>query len=175
MLIGSDTTAWYIGIALGASWWWWPRSSSSRSSSSLTGSTGRRRPPWGGRASSARRPTGSSGVAKINDSGVRILHAARAIRKAAVGALMTVVVAPGHVSQRNLWYVTLAMGLVVALVVAAMLLMLIGLLRRIQTAVNGLLEGAGRSPRTRRTSPSSRRPRRSSSRSPPRESCRTAT
>jgi hypothetical protein len=47
-------------------------------------------------------------------------------------------------SERTLWYVTLAVGLVVALVVAAMLLMLLNLLRRIQTAVTGLLGSAGR-------------------------------
>jgi hypothetical protein len=46
-------------------------------------------------------------------------------------------------SERTLWYVTLAVGLVVALVVAAMLLMLLNLLRRIQTAVTGLLGSAG--------------------------------
>jgi hypothetical protein len=47
-------------------------------------------------------------------------------------------------SERTLWYVTLAVGLVVALVVAGMLLMLLGLLRRIQTSVTGLLGSAGK-------------------------------
>ncbi len=47
-------------------------------------------------------------------------------------------------SERTLWYVTLAVGLVVALVVAAMLLLLLNLLRRIQTSVGGLLESAGK-------------------------------
>jgi competence protein ComGC len=47
-------------------------------------------------------------------------------------------------SERTLWYVTLAVGLVVALVVAAMLLMLLNLLRRIQTAVTDLLGSAGK-------------------------------
>jgi hypothetical protein len=46
-------------------------------------------------------------------------------------------------SERTLWYVTLAVGLVVALVVAAMLLFLLLLLRRIQTSVRGLLASAG--------------------------------
>jgi hypothetical protein len=55
---------------------------------------------------------------------------------------MDVVVALAS-SERTLWYVTLAVGLVVALVVAAMLLMLLNLLRRIQTAVTGLLGSAG--------------------------------
>ena len=56
---------------------------------------------------------------------------------------MTVVLALAH-SERSLWYVTLAVGLVVALVVAGMLLMLLHLLRRIQNAVGGLLDSAGK-------------------------------
>ena len=47
-------------------------------------------------------------------------------------------------SEQTLWYVTLALGLVVALVVAGMLLMLLHLLRRIQNAVGGLLDAAGK-------------------------------
>jgi hypothetical protein len=47
-------------------------------------------------------------------------------------------------SERTLWYVVLALGLVVALVVAAMLLMLLNLLGRIQAAVTGLLGSAGK-------------------------------
>jgi hypothetical protein len=47
-------------------------------------------------------------------------------------------------SERTLWYVTLAVGLVVALVVAAMLVMLLNLLGRIQAAVTGLLGSAGK-------------------------------
>ena len=47
-------------------------------------------------------------------------------------------------SEQTLWYVTLALGLVVALVVAGMLLMLLHLLRRIQNAVGGLLDSAGK-------------------------------
>jgi hypothetical protein len=47
-------------------------------------------------------------------------------------------------AERTLWYVTLALGLVVALAVAAMLLMLLALLRRIQGSVGDLLESAGR-------------------------------
>jgi hypothetical protein len=56
---------------------------------------------------------------------------------------MEVVVALAS-SERTLWYVTLAVGLVVALVVAAMLLMLLNLLRRIQAGVTGLLGSAGK-------------------------------
>ncbi len=47
-------------------------------------------------------------------------------------------------SERTLWYVTLAVGLVVALVVAGMLLVLLNLLQRIQTSVTGLLGSAGK-------------------------------
>lgn len=56
---------------------------------------------------------------------------------------MEVVVALAD-SERTLWYVTLAVGLGVALVVAAMLLMLLNLLRRIQAGVTGLLGSAGK-------------------------------
>jgi hypothetical protein len=56
---------------------------------------------------------------------------------------MDVVVALAS-SERTLWYVTLAVGLVVALVVAAMLVMLLNLLGRIQAAVTGLLGSAGK-------------------------------
>ena len=47
-------------------------------------------------------------------------------------------------SERTLWYVALALGLVVALVVAGMLLTLLNLLGRIQAAVTGLLRSAGK-------------------------------
>jgi hypothetical protein len=56
---------------------------------------------------------------------------------------MDVVVALAD-SERTLWYVVLALGLVVALVVAAMLLMLLNLLGRIQAAVTRLLGSAGK-------------------------------
>jgi hypothetical protein len=56
---------------------------------------------------------------------------------------MDVVVALAS-SERTLWYVTLALGLVVALVVAGMLLTLLNLLGRIQRAVTGLLGSAGK-------------------------------
>lgn len=46
-------------------------------------------------------------------------------------------------AERTLWYVTLAVGLLVALVVAGMLLVLLNLLRRIQASVTGLLGAAG--------------------------------
>ena len=47
-------------------------------------------------------------------------------------------------AERTLWYVSLGLGLVVALVVAAMLLLLLRYLRSIETSVGGLLENAGK-------------------------------
>ncbi|HSI80359.1 MAG TPA: hypothetical protein VK919_06870 [Solirubrobacterales bacterium] len=47
-------------------------------------------------------------------------------------------------TERTLWYVTLALGLVVALVVAGMLLILLGLLGRIRASVRELLGSAGK-------------------------------
>lgn len=47
-------------------------------------------------------------------------------------------------AERTLWYVSLGLGLVVALVVAAMLLLLLSLLGKIQESVRALLEAAGK-------------------------------
>jgi hypothetical protein len=47
-------------------------------------------------------------------------------------------------SERDLWYVALILGLVVAIVVAGMLLLLLRYLRDIETSVGGLLESAGK-------------------------------
>jgi hypothetical protein len=47
-------------------------------------------------------------------------------------------------AERTLWYVSLALGLVVALVVAALLLLLLRFLMDIETSVGGLLESAGK-------------------------------
>ncbi len=47
-------------------------------------------------------------------------------------------------SERTLWYVSLALGLVVALVLAGMLVLLISMLRNIESSVGGLLENAGK-------------------------------
>jgi hypothetical protein len=47
-------------------------------------------------------------------------------------------------AERTLWYVSLALGLVVALVVAALLLLLLRFLVDIETSVGGLLESAGK-------------------------------
>lgn len=56
---------------------------------------------------------------------------------------MTVVLALAD-AERTLWYVSLGLGLVVAGVVTAMLLILLGLLDRIRTSVRGLLDSAGK-------------------------------
>lgn len=45
--------------------------------------------------------------------------------------------------ERDLWYVALVLGLVVAIAVAGMLLLLLSLLRKIERSVGGLLENAG--------------------------------
>ena len=56
---------------------------------------------------------------------------------------MTVLLALAD-AERTLWYVSLGLGLVVALTVAVMLLMLLGLLGRIRGSVHDLLASAGR-------------------------------
>ena len=85
MLIGADTTSWYIGLGLGAivvvvaviivatilvlaNRIAGQAETASEAVETLRAQT-----------------DGLSGVAKVNDSGVRILHSARALRKAAVG------------------------------------------------------------------------------------------
>jgi hypothetical protein len=85
MLIGADTTSWYIGLGLGAI----VVVVAVIIVASILVLANR----IAGQAETAndavetiRKQTDElSGVAKINDSGVRILHAARALRKAAVG------------------------------------------------------------------------------------------
>jgi hypothetical protein len=85
MLIGADTTSWYIGLGLGAivvvvaviivvtilv----------------LANRIARQAETANEAVEMVRAQTDElRGIAKINDSGVRILHAARALRKAAVG------------------------------------------------------------------------------------------
>ena len=85
MLIGADTTSWYIGLGLGAI----VVIVAVVIVVTILVLANR----IAGQAETAndavetiRTQTDElSGVAKINDSGVRILHAARALRKAAVG------------------------------------------------------------------------------------------
>ena len=80
MLIGADTTSWYIGLGLGAV----------VVVVAVIIVLAKRIAGQAETANDAvdvvREQTDElGGVAKINDSGVRILHAARALRKAAVG------------------------------------------------------------------------------------------
>lgn len=85
MLIGADTTSWYIGLGLGAV--------VVVVAVIIVVTILLLASRIAGQAETAnnavetiRKQTDElSGVARINDSGVRILHAARALRKAAVG------------------------------------------------------------------------------------------
>ncbi len=85
MLIGADTTSWYIGLGLGAI--------VVVVAVILVGTILILASRIAGQAETAEEAVGEvrsqtdelGGVARINDSGVRILHAARALRKAAVG------------------------------------------------------------------------------------------
>ena len=85
MLIGADTTSWYIGLGLGAV--------VVVVAVIIVGTILVLANRIAGQAETASdavetlrsQTDGLSGVAKVNDSGVRILHSARALRKAAVG------------------------------------------------------------------------------------------
>lgn len=85
MLIGADTTSWYIGLGLGAI----VVVVAVIIVSTILVLANR----IAGQAETASEAVetlrsetdGLSGVAKVNDSGVRILHSARALRKTAVG------------------------------------------------------------------------------------------
>jgi hypothetical protein len=85
MLIGADTTSWYIGLGLGAI--------VVVVAVIIVGTIlvlANRIAEQAETANDAvetvhAQTDGLGGIAKINESGVRILHAARALRKAAVG------------------------------------------------------------------------------------------
>jgi len=85
MLIGADTTSWYIGLGLGAI--------VLVVAVIIVGTILMLANRIAGQAETANgavetlrsQTDGLNGIAKVNDSGVRILHAARALRKAAVG------------------------------------------------------------------------------------------
>jgi len=85
MPIGADTTSWYIGLGLGLI--------VVVVAVIIVGTILVLANRIAGQAETANealetletQTEGLSGIAKINDSGVRILHAARALRKAAVG------------------------------------------------------------------------------------------
>jgi hypothetical protein len=85
MLIGADTTSWYIGLGLGAV--------VVVVAVIIVGTILILANRIAGQAETASEAVetlrsqtdGLSGVANVNDSGVRILHSARALRKTAVG------------------------------------------------------------------------------------------
>jgi hypothetical protein len=85
MLIGADTTSWYIGLGLGAI--------VVVVAVVIVGTILMLANRIAGQAETANEAVetlrlqtdGLNDIAKVNDSGVRILHAARALRKAAVG------------------------------------------------------------------------------------------
>ena len=85
MLIGADTTSWYIGLGLGAI--------VVVVAVIIVGTILMLANRIAGQAETANEAVetlrsqtdGLNGIAKVNDSGVRILRAARALRKAAVG------------------------------------------------------------------------------------------
>jgi hypothetical protein len=85
MLIGADTTSWYIGLGLGAI--------VVVVAVIIVGTILMLATRIAGQAETANEAVetlrsqtdGLNGIGKVNDSGVRILHAARALRKAAVG------------------------------------------------------------------------------------------
>ena len=85
MLIGADTTSWYIGLGLGAI--------VVVVAVIIVGTIlilanriAEQAETANDAVETVRAQTdGLGGIAKINESGVRILHAARALRKAAVG------------------------------------------------------------------------------------------
>ena len=82
---------------------------------------------------------GLAGIAQINDSGVRILHAARALRKVAVGKMTL-----AAISSNTYWVIALIIGLGAALVVAILLFLLMRAVASIERSVDGLLEVAGK-------------------------------
>ena len=84
-MIFADTTAWYIGIALGLVVVLVAALIVITILVLASRIDGQARTAVGAVGRCASRPTELNGVSRINDSGVRILHAARAVRKAAVG------------------------------------------------------------------------------------------
>jgi hypothetical protein len=85
MLIAADTTGWYIGIALGVVVVVVAVIIVVTILALAARVSGQARTAVDAVDTVKAQTDGLSGVARINDSGVRILHAARALRKAAVG------------------------------------------------------------------------------------------
>jgi hypothetical protein len=85
MLIGADTTSWYIGLGLGAVVVVVAVIIVSTILVLANRIAGQAETASEALETLRSQTDGLSGVAKVNDSGVRILHSARALRKAAVG------------------------------------------------------------------------------------------
>ena len=85
MLIAADTTSWYIGLGLGAVVVVVAVIIVVTILVLANRIAGQAETAVGAVDAIKAQTDELSGVAKINDSGVRILHAARALRKAAVG------------------------------------------------------------------------------------------
>ena len=85
MLIAADTTSWYIGLGLGAVVVVVAVIIVVTILVLANRIAGQAETAVGAVDASKAQTDELSGVAKINDSGVRILHAARALRKTAVG------------------------------------------------------------------------------------------
>lgn len=82
---------------------------------------------------------GLAGVGRINDSGVRILHSARAPQSGG-GQVIALAAFTNH----DAWAVALVIGLVVALAVAGLLIVLVRTVGDIRKSVAALLDVAGK-------------------------------
>jgi hypothetical protein len=85
MVIGADTTSWYIGLGLGAIVVVVAVIIVSTILVLANRIAGQAETASEAVETLRSQTDGLSGVAKVNDSGVRILHSARALRKTAVG------------------------------------------------------------------------------------------
>ena len=85
MLIGADTTSWYIGLGLGAIVVVVAVIIVSTILVLANRIAGQAETASEAVETLRSQTEGLSGVANVNDSGVRILHSARALRKTAVG------------------------------------------------------------------------------------------
>jgi predicted house-cleaning NTP pyrophosphatase (Maf/HAM1 superfamily) len=85
MVIGADTTSWYIGLGLGAIVVVVAVIIVSTILVLANRIAGQAETASEAIETLRSQTDGLSGVAKVNDSGVRILHSARALRKTAVG------------------------------------------------------------------------------------------
>ena len=139
-MIGAST-GWYIGLVLGIV------VAAVAAAIVITivllgagGSPRRRGPLWTGVEKVRAQTDELAGVGRINDSGVRILHSARALRKVAVGQMIAFAAFTNH----DAWAIALVIGLVVALAVAGLLIVLVRTVGDIRKSVAALLDVAGK-------------------------------